>query len=36
MEGILREKLELNDEDWKSARRKFGLIKVSQIATADE
>ena len=28
MEGILREKLELTDTDWKKARRLYGMLRV--------
>ena len=32
MEGILREKLELTDADWKRAKRKYGMIKLTDFA----
>ena len=28
MEGVLREKLEINDKDWKRAKRHYGLLRV--------
>ena len=32
MEGILREKLELTDADWRKAKREYGMIKASDFA----
>ena len=33
MEGILREKLELDNEQWKQAKRKYGILKVEDLLT---